>query len=467
MTEQDILKRLSDVRAEKYGENDIQCARLFSDVFPEFAYNETARKWWFFDGARYKPDVEGLTVQSAIKLLAVVLPRYISNLEVSDDERGRLLKWSAKWQTVYFRERVAKDSKSNRKISADQLDADRYLLNVRNGVLKLKQGEISFVPHSSEYLFSKMADVDYDKKAKCPKWQKFLCEIFQNDRDKIRYVQKLIGLCLTGDTRLEQLYFFYGCTTRNGKSTLLESVSSMLGDYSVSVRPESLCQKSFADGGGASADLARLKGARLILVSEFKKNALLDVGLLKLLTGNDRLTTRRLYEDFFSFQIEGKIIVNTNYLPTCSDSTLFASDRAAVVSFDRHFTQKEQDKLLKQKLKSEYSGILLWAIEGLKLFYAEGLEACESIKKATEQYKLDMDKIRNFVNDCLIESSANTAVSDAYVRYSAWCHSNNYGVEGKRNFVADLKSKGLWSPSGTVRGRTIKNVILGYSIVDD
>ena len=148
---------------------------------------------------------------------------------------------------------------------------------------------------------------------------------------------------------------------------------------------------------------------------------------------------------------------------------MFSSGRINVISFDRHFEPHEQDKHLKDKLrdKNELSGILNWCIKGLQLYRQEGLEPPKAVQNATEVYRTDSDKIGNFINECLSRSGKNSKAKDIYEVYVKWCEDNGYGCENKGNFFAELKTKGLFMSSGTVEGKSVRNIVRGYTIETD
>ena len=318
-------------------------------------------------------------------------------------------------------------------------------------------------------LLSKICNAEYNPAAKCEKWQQFLEEIMQGDTAKIKYLQKIAGLSLTGSTQEETCFILYGSTTRNGKSTYCETLIHLLGDYAITMRPETLAQKQNSDSRQASGDIARLANCRFCNASEPSKRMIFDVALLKTLLGRDSITARHLYQREFSFIPKFKLVINTNYLPTITDDTVFSSGRINVVSFDRHFEPHEQDKHLKNKLrdKNELSGILNWCIEGLKLYRHEGLEPPQAVKAATETYRTDSDKIGNFIKECLVKTGNNSKAKDIYDKYAEWCDDNGYGTENKGNFFSELKNKGLFAAIGTVSGKTAKNIVKGYEIDAD
>ena len=125
---------------------------------------------------------------------------------------------------------------------------------------------------------------------------------------------------------------------------------------------------------------------------------------------------------------------------------------------------EEQDKHLKERLRQdkELSGILNWCIEGLRLYRLEGLKPPNAVISATETYRSDSDKIGNFIKECLTKTGKNSSVKSVYELYTNWCNDNGFGVENKGNFIAELKNKGIYGSSGTVRGKTVKNIVKGY-----
>lgn len=291
----------------------------------------------------------------------------------------------------------------------------------------------------------------------------------QADVEKAKYLQKVCGLSLTADTSCEQCWLLYGASTRNGKSTLVETISHVLGDYATAALPETLAQRKNKDSRAASGDLARLDAARLVAMSEPPRRMLFDVALLKTLLGRDKITARQLYEREFSFVPKFKLLINTNSLPLVNDNTLFQSGRVVVVPFTRHFEPAEQDRTLKTRLQSSEntSGILNWLLDGLRLYRAEGLTQPPSVVKATNEYAKSSDKIGLFISECLHPCKQNCAASAVYSVFASWCDENGFGVENKRNFFDELSARKLLVAAATVNGRTVRNAIRGYAILSN
>lgn len=457
---------MKDLHAETFETSDKGFGRLFATVYKDkHRYNPSRKDFMLYDGKRWVDDIEGLAARASAKDLSDALVRYA----VGVDAEGKYLKAVAPLCNIRNRNNMLQDSRDVYYFTNEDLDKNDYLLNLQNGTLDLSEAEPRFIKHSPDLLLSKICNVEYQPEATCKEWEKFLNEIMQNDNDKIQYLQKIAGLSLTGNTEQETCFILYGSTTRNGKSTFCETLIHLLGDYALTMKPESLAVKQNLDSRQASGDIARLAGCRLCNASEPPKRMLFDTALLKSLLGRDSITARHLHQREFSFIPKFKLVINTNYLPTITDDTVFSSGRINVISFDRHFEPQEQDKHLKDKLrnKRELSGILNWCIEGLRLYRAEGLEPPQAVKNVTETYRSDSDKIGNFINECLVKSGKNSKAKDIYNAYVKWCDDNGYGCENKGNFFAELKTKGLFMNSGTVEGKTVKNIVRGYTIEEN
>ena len=461
-----LEQALKDLNAERYETSDKGFGRLFADVFKDrHRYNPSRKDFMRYDGKRWVDDIEGLGARASAKVLSDALVRYAVNV----DTEGKYLKAVAALCNIRNRNNMLQDSKDVYFFSNEQLDVNDYLLNVQNGTLDLSGNEPVFLNHSPDMLLSKICNAEYDPAADCREWKKFLMEIMQGDKEKISYLQKIAGLSLTGCTQEETCFILYGSTTRNGKSTFCETLIYLLGDYALTMKPESLAVKQNLDSRQASGDIARLAGCRFCNASEPPKRMLFDTALLKSLLGRDSITARHLHQREFSFIPKFKLVINTNYLPTITDDTVFSSGRINVISFDRHFELQEQDKDLKNRLrdKQELSGILNWCIEGLQLYRRDGLKPPVAVQTATDTYRTDSDKIGNFINECLTKTGQNSKAKDIYEVYSKWCEENGFGVENKSNFFAELKTKGLFANSGTVEGKTVKNIVKGYTVETD
>ena len=456
-----LPKQLEKINAcSNYEVNDKGNGQLFADVFKDkHRYNPSRKDFMLYDGKRWVDDTEGLAAKADAKSLSDALLVYGSSTG-----NGDYLKAVTALCNIRNRNNMLQDSKDVYYFCNEDLDVDDYLLNVKNGTLDLSKDEPKFMKHNPDMLLSKVCNVNYDPSAECKAWNKFLSEIMTGDKEKIKYLQKIAGLSLTGNTQEETCFILFGSTTRNGKTTFCETIIYLLGDYALTMKPESLAVKQNTDSRQANGDIARLAGCRFCNASEPPKRMLFDTALLKSLLGRDSITARHLHQREFSFIPKFKLVINTNYLPVIADDTVFSSGRINVISFDRHFEPEEQDKHLKERLRQdkELSGILNWCIEGLRLYRLEGVKPPKAVISATETYRSDSDKIGNFIKECLTKTGKNSSVKSVYELYTNWCNDNGFGVENKGNFIAELKNKGIYGSSGTVRGKTVKNIVKGY-----
>ena len=451
-----------DINKEYNTLDDASDGRLFADIFKDVArYNVSAKNWYVYNGIVWEEDIGGVIVSKYAEILYQLLHFY------SVDKSTEFKKHVLKLGNLNNRKKIIEDARKHNFITHEMLDADSNLLNLKNGILKLDSLEL--LPHNADYLLSKCANVSYNPDTKSEDFISFIDEILCGDKKKTRYLQKVLALGLTCNTSEEECYLLYGSTTRNGKSTLLETIGYMLGDYAKNVNPETLALRK-KDGRQASGDLARLKDCRFLRMSEPPKKMIFDIALLKSLLGRDTMTARHLYEREFEFPPVFTLYINTNYLPSVNDDTVFSSGRIKVITFDRHFEEYEQDKGLKERLRTEenLSGILNWCLEGLRLYRRDGIVPPQCVLDATNKYRENSDKLALFTEDVLIEDADSIlSVGHLYKVYVDWCKENNYGEESKRTFIEELKAHNMYSDTGTIGGKTIRNVIKGWRIVYD
>ena len=461
--------------SEYNGLDDLGTSLLFAEVNKSFIrFNGTAKSWFFYDGIKWCKDIESRKVDGIAKEFTKACRKYAKGLDsilkkmkLSEVEREKEQKRLTKYIQYMnmlgkrtARKTIIEDARSYVQVAQDEFDTQPNLLNCRNGVLDLNTGTL--LEHSPELMLSKVANVDYNPKARSDRFDKFIKDIMVGDREKILYIQTLFGYAMSGSNEREEAYIFYGNTTRNGKSTLLDTVNYLFGDYGMNIQPESLAEQK-KSGRSASGDIARLNGCRLLQMSEPPKNMKLDVALFKTLTGRDKITARHLYENDFEFTPVFKLFINTNYLPVVLDDTLFTSDRIKVITFERHFEPEEQDTGLKDALKTpeSLSGILNWILRGNQQYRQNVQALCppKAVRDATEAYRNHSDKLSLFLDDLHSEEcDAVMRCSELYDRYVAWCKENNYGSEGKHSFMSEIRKRPEYKESGTINGQTVRNI---------
>jgi putative DNA primase/helicase len=303
--------------------------------------------------------------------------------------------------------------------------------------------------------------VKHDHKAVCERWDKFISEIMCGDADTAVYLQKALGYCLTGLTEFENFFVLYGNTTRNGKSTLMDAVTNLFGDYACTIQPQTFSRRN-SDGAAASPDMARLKGARLVHMPEPEKGLELNIALIKQLTGGDKITVRAMYESPTEMYSEFKPFINTNHLPRTSDDTIFTSGRVKIIPFERHFSEQEQETGLKKffQRREVKSAILNWLIEGYRLILEVGVDAPPRVVGAIAEYRQEADVIGIFLAEYTENSdNARLPINELYPLYAEWAKVNGYKPFSNRTFTIDIHRRYEIRRTGTC-----SSVIIGLAL---
>jgi len=447
-------------KGEAYPLNDIGIARLFYDLHSGIlCYVIEPKAWYTYTGKRWRKDDGSLWVMERCKDFSQALFQYATSVDDGSDESKTFIKYTSGFHKRTRREGLLSDAKSIAPKSLADFDRDRWLLNCQNGTYDLKAMELR--PHGPTDFITKISRVHYEEGAVCKRWEQFINEIMCGDADTVHFLQKALGYGLSGDTSLECFFILYGNTTRNGKSTLTETVAHILCDYARTIQPQTLSRRP-SDGSSASPDIARLKGARLVNMPEPEKGLELNIALVKQLTGGDTYTGRFLHENPVEFAPEFKIFINTNHLPRTSDDTVFASGRVKLIPFERHFTPMEQDAGLKKlfRRKESMSGIFNWLLEGYRLLQAEGLALPKRVQAAIEAYRLETDIIGSFVAETLTaETESRLATAEVYGVYKDWASTNGYRPMSNRSFTGELRRRHDLRRDGA-KG----NVLVGYRV---
>lgn len=463
-----ILMELKPEVNPRYKHGDLGKGRLFADIFKGIArYVPERKKWYIYDGVRWVADIGSLKAIELAKDLAYAITIYSTTIKDEDLRAFFTETFVKKWIQRGFRSTFIGDAESVYPVPMEKFDSDIYLFNVKNGTLDLR--DRSFREHRAEDFITKLAPVDYVPNAGSERFLQFVDEIMSHDAEKSKYLQKSLGYSLTGDTRFECMFFYYGETTRNGKGTLMESVLLVYGDYGLAVRPETIAIKSNTNSQNPTGDIARLAGIRFANISEPSRGLLLNAAQVKNMTGNDTLNARFLHENSFDFRPQFKLYVNTNYLPVITDMTVFTSNRVLIIPFDRHFEEWEQDKTLKAEFRKPevQSAILNWLLDGYYLLMDEGFNPPQSVIDATASYCHESDKISQFSEDRLIlDETAEVRTSVAYEHYKRWCDDNGCYSENSRNFNQELHKFGNVVRKRPQTGGEKITMLLGYRMKD-
>lgn len=402
---------------EEFAINDMGNARrLVKLTAGNVRYEPAGDRFLIWRGGAFEDDHDGEVMR-----LARDVARQVEDdaKAIEDPEvRGKALASARKQQSHARLKAMVELFKTEPEIpvQAIRLDSHAHFLNVSNGVVDLTTGELK--PHDRSLLLTKVAPVTYDAGAECPRFERFLREAFVGDEDLIACVQRLLGYSLTGDAR-EQVFFIFVGMGANGKSTLLNIVSFVAGPYATHTPSDTLIAQK--NGRGASNDIARLNGARLVTASEFNPGEKLATGLIKQLTGNEKVTARFLFREFTDFHFTGKIVLATNDIPQMdgADDALFR--RVIAIPFDRVFAKQEQDPQLLEKLKEEVAGILAWIVRGAVDWYRDGLQLPASLIQLRDSIRRDMDPVAQFLDEaCVLGGSFEVASAALHAAFTSW-----------------------------------------------
>ena len=325
-------------------------------------------------------------------------------------------------------------------IAPKEIDMDGYLLNVKNGTIDLRTGELH--EHLKENFISKCANVTYEKDARHENWNLFLLRIMDGNGRLIDFLQKAAGWALTGDMSEQTMFILYG-SGANGKSTFLNMIMDILGEYAMSTPTESFMRKH---SDGISNDIARLKGTRFVTSVEAEEGKSMSESLIKQVTGQDVLSARFLYGEFFDFFPTFKIFMATNHMPVIKGNDHGIWRRIKLVPFTVTIPYGERDPNLMEKLRQEKSGILNWMIEGCIRWQKEGLGTPEEVQTATDEYQEDMDTIATFLSECCVRDDKGylrISSADLYRGYCAWCVQNSEHPFVQRMFAIHLQHMGV------------------------
>lgn len=468
-------------------ETDIGNGRRFLHRYGHRVLHVARIGWHGYDGKRWKEDEDGSVVRPLAQRTAELIDDEARHLTLSDEDEklvidGQQAKrekkklgtpkahWTEDQLSHYWeleraielgeeiqkrangvkssRHRHAKSSAGTSKINnmmteaqphvakiVTDMNSDLYAFNCKDGTIHFIRAEdeesdpddpryiwkCALKPHDPKDLISKLAPTSFTLDAPAPNWEKFLATI-QPDVEIRLFLQRFMGYCLTGLTVEQCLLFFYGAG-RNGKSTFVDAISTVIGDYAVTLSIDSFAGESRRGGAEATPDLARLPGARLVAASEPEMGVKLKDALIKTLTGGEVIPVRRLHEDFFEVHPQFKIVLSGNHKPRIDDTSDGIWRRVFLVPWEVQIPKEQVDRALPAKLREEAAGILSWLVNGCIDYLNFGLNPPEKVLLATKEYREDSDPIGAFIRAaCIVtgKETEETTPGDLFIGYSNW-----------------------------------------------
>lgn len=313
---------------------------------------------------------------------------------------------------------VIKELPSVPGVHADAMDFDAHplLLSVANGTVDLTTGTLR--PHSPDDMITKRLTVDYRPDAPCPRWLRFLEEVFPRHPELPAYMQRLIGYGVTGSTSAQCLVFMHGGGA-NGKSVLLDTVNHVFRGVVSSTEFSTF--EARVSVGQASPELAALRSARIVTASETEKYSRIAEALIKQLTGGDPVTCRALYGSPFTYVPQFLLMVAGNYKPAILSQDYGIWRRVKLVPFEATFKGAKADRSLPSTLRDEAEGILAWAVRGALDWHENGLQEPDSVQSATQDYRESEDRLAEFISARLVQEDG-VRIAPMVVRraYAEW-----------------------------------------------
>ena len=315
-------------------------------------------------------------------------------------------------------------------------DTKPYLLNVLNGTIDLRSGKLR--EHNRNDYITLMIPFQYNKDEKSLVFHKLLKQTFGSDL-YIDYIQRMLGYCITGETKEHVIHLCVG-NGANGKSTFFLVMRYILGGYAAVVPPKVLV--GIDKTNAASSEIAQLPHVRLVSCSELNCNDLLNEGKIKSLASGDTISARQLYGKSFTYDPEFKIIIDTNYLPQITGTDHGIWRRIRVVPFNHTVPKDKINKELPYELKRASSAILSWLVQGAISYYKNGLEPCEEVSKATKAYRKSQDTLGGFIDACIrSKDGGEIRARSLYAAYCEYCSDNFLTPMSETKFGRDLAAK--------------------------
>lgn len=403
-----------------------------------YKHSYITNKFYIYDGQKWKVDDRGAIRKLIDEMIESIKNEKVLHSEDVTEEEAReaFQKYYKKTRGTQSKKNIMNELMHRKTVTPDEFDKDDMLLNVANGYIDLTSREL--YKHDINRMFSQIANTDYSEKMQPAVWLDFLNDIFAGNKAVIRYIQKALGYSLTGSTREQVMFILFG-KGRNGKSIFVETIAEILGDYSNNMQAKSLMVKK---NDNVNTDIARLSKARFVTSSEPNEGFRFDEGLIKQITGGDKVTARFLYAEEFEYTPKFKIWVSTNHKPIIRGTDDGIWRRLVLIPFDVQIPEEKVDKDLKYKLLREAPAILNWMAEGAYMWMREGLELPEKLKASSKAYRTEMDVIEQFIEDeCKRVDDGRVKANELYSVYKNWANENNAYKMSNKDFGQKMKEK--------------------------
>lgn len=451
-------------RNHLYECTDLGNAQRFVDQHSEYLKAiDGSFGWLSWTGKRWEPVSSARAYQAAKQTLESIL---LSSDNLSSTELRQQQMWALSSQSKARIQAMLDLASKHQDMIVNLSDFDNRTksINTSSGLYVI--GSDRLESHQAKPLVTKMTNAAYNPEATCPRFIRFLDEVFDGDKELISWVKRALGYSLLGNTDEQCLFIAYG-TGANGKSTLFEIIREVLGDYAKVTDFELFLNSHKSDVRMLEA-IGELAGVRFALASEVDSNKRFSDSVIKRLTGGDTLRGTKLRQSSFEFKPQFKLWFLANHLPFAKDGSYGFWRRIKVIPFNRQFSASERDPHLHAKLMKERDGILGWLLEGArewlrtqKQTQGDGIGSCKAVDDAIQAYRDDNDFISQFLQDATGQKDGHeVAARDLFSAYQRWAAELGSQYELSENlFARRMAERGL-EKKRTKRGYVYKDIAL-------
>lgn len=401
-------------------------------------YTHAWGRWQHFDGSRWCDDFTLLASDYARQICREAAAEAKSAPEAKETGSARK------------RASVISLAREDRRLAAtaEQWDGNPLLLNTPAGVIDLRTFETT--AHRPSDYFTKITAIE--GRGTCPRWLQFLKEITGGDTQLAEFLQRVAGYALTGLTTEHALFFLYG-TGANGKSVFLSTLAGIMGDYHRAAPIEAFTAST---GERHPTELAMLRGARLVTAVETEEGRRWAESRIKTLTGGDKVTARFMRQDFFEFSPQFKLIIAGNHKPSLRTVDEAIRRRFHLIPFTITISPEDRDPNLAEKLRKEWPGILLWALDGCAAWQETGLTPPPAVTAATAAY-LEAEDALGAWTDEECELLGEEALSVLYASWRQWAETNGEPPRTNKWLSQALEARGF-DQKKTMKGKVMLGI---------
>ncbi|TAJ12292.1 MAG: hypothetical protein EPO68_13790, partial [Planctomycetota bacterium] len=309
-------------------------------------------------------------------------------------------------------------ARSDLHVRAAELDADAWRLNVANGTIDLRSGELH--PHAREHLCTKIAEVEFDPAARNAQLDEFIRAATRGDDEYAAHIWRLIGYTLVGEKRDDVVILLLG-PGNTGKTTLLEALLAALGDYGTVIAFEVLLLQQRA-GSSPTPELAKLRGMRFVKAAEAPERAELNASMIKAISGGETVSARGMYQTPIEFRPQFVLWMASNFAPRINAADSGARRRLVVLPFEQVVDGEDIDTKLRHALQAPdvRAAILAGAVRGALEWQKHGLGSSPPAERATTSFWEGVavtDLLPRFVDaECVLDPLAWSSTDDVRAR---------------------------------------------------